>query len=130
MSSRTCQSTWFDRAAAAAAVAAACHPAGGRSISSDVAFSILQGAVQAAQAQVLAADGTLTTLVGAVVLQQRMRSKKHCCLSVVIGDSPSYVWRAAGREVDELNYQPPLHGFHRWVGRQSLLCSVQLHASG
>ncbi|WIA19408.1 hypothetical protein OEZ85_004028 [Tetradesmus obliquus] len=86
---------------------------GGKAISSDAAFAILQGAVQAAQAQVLAADGTLTTLVGAVVLQQRMRSGKHCCLSVVIGDSPSYVWRAAAREVEELNYQPPLHGFHR-----------------
>jgi hypothetical protein len=88
---------------------------GGRAISSDAAFHIMQGAVQAAQAQVLAADGTLTTLVGAVVLQQRMRSGKHCCLSVVIGDSPAYVWRAAGQEVVEVNYQSPLHGFHRWV---------------
>jgi hypothetical protein len=88
-------------------------PAGGKAINSDAAFSILQAAVQAAQAQVLAADGTLTTLVGAVVLQQRMRSNKNCCLSVVIGDSPSYAWRAASKEVVELNYQPPLHGFHR-----------------
>jgi hypothetical protein len=92
---------------------------GGRAISSDAAFHILQGAVQAAQAQVLAADGTLTTLVGAVVLQQRMRSGKHCCLSVVIGDSPAYVWRAAGQEVVELNYQSPLHGFHRWADKSS-----------
>ncbi|KAF6254955.1 hypothetical protein COO60DRAFT_260710 [Scenedesmus sp. NREL 46B-D3] len=86
---------------------------GGKAISSDAAFHILQRAVQAAQAQVLAAEGTLTTLVGAVVLQQRMRSGRHCCLSVVVGDSPSYVWRAAAQEVVELNYQPPLNGFHR-----------------
>lgn len=83
----------------------------------------MQGAVKAAQEQVLAADGTLTTLVGVLVLPQRWGRRRACC-SVVIGDSPSYVWRAAAAEVVEINHQPPVHGFHRQVNSSSVLVAV------
>lgn len=69
----------------------------------------------AAQRQVIAAEGTLTTLVGALVCPKRWGGG-HVLLAVAVGDSPCYVWRAASGMVEEVTYMPPLHGFHRWVG--------------
>lgn len=85
---------------------------GGKSINSSSVFHIMQAAVQSAQQHVLAADGTLTTLVAAVVCQQR-RGGKCSVLSVCIGDSPAFVWRSATAAVEDVTYTPPLHGFHR-----------------
>lgn len=94
---------------------AACRCAGGRKLTSTAAFAAMRGAVKAAQQQVLRADGTLTTLVGAVVCPRRWGGG-HVLLAVGIGDSPCYVWRAATGTVEEVTHVPPLHGFHRWEG--------------
>lgn len=73
----------------------------------------MRTAVLAAQQQVMDANGTLTTLVGAVVCPRRWGGG-HELLAVGIGDSPCFVWRAATGTVDEVTYMPPFHGFHRW----------------
>lgn len=72
----------------------------------------MRTAVKAAQQQVLNCDGTLTTLVGAVVCPKRWGGG-HVLLAVCVGDSPCFVWRAATGTVEEVTYMPPLHGFHR-----------------
>lgn len=73
----------------------------------------MRTAVLAAQQHVKKADGTLTTLVGAVVCPKRWGAG-HVLLAVSVGDSPCYVWRAASGTVEEVTYMPPFHGFHRY----------------
>jgi len=86
--------------------------AGGRKLSTQAAFAALRAGVLAAQQQVLAAGGTLTTLVGAVVCPKRWGGG-HVLLAVGVGDSPCFVWREASGTVEEVTYMPALHGFHR-----------------
>lgn len=88
-----------------------CH-AGGQALSSTAAFAAIRQAVLAAHKQVLAAEGTLTTLIGALVCRQRWGTG-HVLLAVAVGDSPCYVWRAATGCVEEVTHLPPMHGFHR-----------------
>jgi hypothetical protein len=95
----------------------------------------MRAAVLAAQQQVLTADGSLTTLVGAVVCRRARRisgsssgggggggsgggdaAPQHALLVVAVGDSPCYVWRRVGGAVQDVTHTPPLHGFHRWGG--------------
>eukprot|EP00775_Hariotina_reticulata_P011906 gene11906-12050_t len=88
------------------------HAKGQQTWSSNEAFDAMRGAVQAAQQMVKASNGTLTTLVAAIVAPQRW-GPGHSLLTVLIGDSPAYVWRAKPARVEEVSYMPPLHGMHR-----------------
>lgn len=81
--------------------------------SSSEAFEAMRGAVQAAQQLIKASNGSLTTLVAAVVAPQKW-GPGHSLLTVLIGDSPAYVWRAQPARVDEISYTPSLHGLHRY----------------
>jgi hypothetical protein len=94
--------------------------------SSSEAFEAMRGAVRAAQQFIKASDGSLTTLVAAVVAPQKW-GPGHSLLTVLIGDSPAYVWRAQPARVDEISYTPPLHGLPRYeVHCRGHLLAVEL----
>jgi len=75
--------------------------AGQRNWSSSEGFEAMRGAVQAAQQQVMASGGTLTTLVAALVAPQKW-GPGHSLLTVLIGDSPAFVWRRVPARVEEV----------------------------
>lgn len=92
-------------------------PTGGTKTTSHNVFAELLDAMKAAQRLILSEKGTLTTLVGCVITPSAAGG--HAMMSIIIGDSPGYVWRAADGIVQEVTHAAMEGSVHRcaaWPG--------------